>query len=250
MTPAISQWAVACFDLNNSTAKQNKSNGRRGDPKRRGGAAGPRSDAPSGFRALSPRFTINPVYTPAVLRRTLRYVDNCTNTTGAGSLALTYFSANSLYDPYYAVGGHQPMGFDQVMALYQKYTVVASRISITAVIQSVPQVVGIQVFKGTATAYSSYNGMIETGLVVHKVTDVDDTSVKLTTTQLTSASLGIINPLDDDPCSGTASASPVNNVMFAVWNQDVNKTSVAIAQFVVTIDYDAIFTEPTQLAQS
>lgn len=44
----------------------------------------------------------------------------------AGVLAGSYTSwayQSSLYDPYVAVGGHQPMFFDQYAAMYQRYTV-------------------------------------------------------------------------------------------------------------------------------
>ena len=92
--------------------------------------------------------------------------------------------------------------------------------------------------------------MIESGLCTFKVADVDDLSVVMRLTQVTSTTLGLVDPLDDDPCSGTASTNPSNNIMFAVWNQDTNVTSVAVAQFIVTIDYDAVFSEPSQLAQS
>lgn len=39
---------------------------------------------------------------------------------------------NSLYDPDYTGSGHQPMGFDQVMALYSDFWVTASSITISA----------------------------------------------------------------------------------------------------------------------
>jgi len=38
---------------------------------------------------------------------------------------------NSLFDPEYAVGGHQPMGFDQWQAFYNAYKVTHCRVKIT-----------------------------------------------------------------------------------------------------------------------
>jgi hypothetical protein len=38
---------------------------------------------------------------------------------------------NSVYDPYHAVGGHQPLGFDQLAALYQRYNVHGARMELT-----------------------------------------------------------------------------------------------------------------------
>lgn len=41
------------------------------------------------------------------------------------------FWCNGLYDPRHAVGGHQPRFFDQMMAIYNHYTVVNSRITVS-----------------------------------------------------------------------------------------------------------------------
>lgn len=40
------------------------------------------------------------------------------------------FRANSVYDPDYALGGHQLMGFDQWAALYNHYRVISSKITV------------------------------------------------------------------------------------------------------------------------
>ena len=37
---------------------------------------------------------------------------------------------NSLFDPNLSGLGHQPRGFDQLMAVYEKYTVVAAKITV------------------------------------------------------------------------------------------------------------------------
>lgn len=40
------------------------------------------------------------------------------------------WSCNSMFDPNAAVGGHQPLYFDQFMALYDHYTVIGSKIHV------------------------------------------------------------------------------------------------------------------------
>lgn len=68
---------------------------------------------------------------PQEMKTTLRYVvtDDLTPTssTAAGFSLL----ANGLYDPEVNAGGHQPRGFDQYTALYHKFTVTSSKLSVT-----------------------------------------------------------------------------------------------------------------------
>jgi hypothetical protein len=40
------------------------------------------------------------------------------------------FRLNSLFDPDYSVGGHQPRGFDQWMTMYNKYCVIGATVTI------------------------------------------------------------------------------------------------------------------------
>jgi len=42
------------------------------------------------------------------------------------AIVVTEWRANSLYDPRFAVGGHQPFGFDQLMGQYNHFTVLRS----------------------------------------------------------------------------------------------------------------------------
>lgn len=63
---------------------------------------------------------------PNTLFTQLRYSDNlllnADNLTGRTGSDISY-RLNSLFDPYFAAGGHQPLGFDQLSAIYNNYTV-------------------------------------------------------------------------------------------------------------------------------
>jgi len=54
---------------------------------------------------------------------TLRYADNVSASSVAGSSASYVFRANGLFDPNFTGVGHQPRGFDQLMTLYDHYRV-------------------------------------------------------------------------------------------------------------------------------
>ena len=194
---------------------------------------------------------VRPSFGPSSVRRTLRYATGVKNTTGAGTLGITYFRAIGLFDPTFAVGGHQPMGFDQYMAMYQKYTVLGSKITFEFIVQSVPQAVGIQLIKGTATSYADYAQITENGMSVVKIVpSLSAVCQTVVLEQKTSVTFGDVDVLDDPELSGTVSADPVETLLFGVFSQDVDSTSVAICQGMVVIEYDVLFTTPLQLAQS
>lgn len=63
---------------------------------------------------------------------TLRYSDAKTLSTGSAVFGTEFqYRLNSLYDPDYTSAGHQPYGYDQMAALYNKYRVKAVRYTLT-----------------------------------------------------------------------------------------------------------------------
>ena len=60
----------------------------------------------------------------------LTYADKFSCGNGGASYTVKYFCANGMYDPNVTGTGHQPLLFDQYMALYHKYAVTSSRISV------------------------------------------------------------------------------------------------------------------------
>lgn len=72
------------------------------------------------FRSLDPF--------PPMVKRIFKYSDLHSLATAASPSAGYYgseqrYNLNSLYDPNYTGSGHQPYGFDQIMATYNKYRV-------------------------------------------------------------------------------------------------------------------------------
>lgn len=64
-------------------------------------------------------------------RTELKYSTSGSLTANNGHNYLT-IRGNSVFDPEYAVGGHQPLGFDQLAGLYNKYNVHSARVEVTA----------------------------------------------------------------------------------------------------------------------
>jgi len=57
----------------------------------------------------------------------LRYVEGVTINAAAAQVGYHYFRANSVYDPNYTGGGHQPMNYDLWSQLYNHYVVVGAK---------------------------------------------------------------------------------------------------------------------------
>lgn len=65
---------------------------------------------------------------PDNMTTTVRYRTRVELNPAAGALSTYVFRANSIYDPDYTSTGHQPLGYDQLSALYNHYTVLSSTI--------------------------------------------------------------------------------------------------------------------------
>jgi hypothetical protein len=73
----------------------------------------------------------NPSFVPKATTRTLTLVD-FTQSTASGLTVYTY-RLNSLYDPDETGTGNQPLGFDELMALYGNYRVESVKVTVEAV---------------------------------------------------------------------------------------------------------------------
>lgn len=64
----------------------------------------------------------------------LTYCDNISLDAGVDTLASRRFRCNGLWDPDVALGGHQPYGFDQLAAVFNRYLVLGAKITITPMV--------------------------------------------------------------------------------------------------------------------
>lgn len=62
----------------------------------------------------------------------LKICDNFQVGTGSNPSALEHYRLNSIYDPYYGTGGHQPRGFDQLASIYENYRVHKAKVIFNA----------------------------------------------------------------------------------------------------------------------
>jgi hypothetical protein len=182
----------------------------------------------------------------------------------AGGLYHRVFRANDLYDPDYAVGGHQPYGFDQLMAQYFHFTVLYSecQFELTDAVEYKNSIYRIW---RTATSDELQNAwaggpqaLIELPNHSEALTNCiasykgKDRTVRLTFDgprffhKPPSAMVG------DALYQGNESTSPTEDAYYVIAGYHPTGAAVAYtdASIRVTITYYAVFTEPRRLIQS
>lgn len=69
---------------------------------------------------------------PTVYRTKLKYVETLDVSLTANIVTSYEFRTNSVYDPNYTGGGHQPLGFDEIAPFYNKYRVLGFHYDLSA----------------------------------------------------------------------------------------------------------------------
>lgn len=184
----------------------------------------------------------------------LRYATHFVLAGGGGGIGnAASFRANSIFDPDFGVGGHQPMGHDEWSAFYTHYRVTSSKISVQSVsagTATIPVISWVEL-GATSAATLDMEVAIERGRTAWK--------------QVSAEGYGPIEPLqnqynaqaffgksaDNADHKASFGANPAEDVFFHVGFQPMGTTgTTGTQQMLVVIDYVCELTEPKQLAQS
>lgn len=192
---------------------------------------------------------------PITFRRTLRYMEAglALDPGVAGVAADNVFVATGLYDPNLTGGGHQPMGFDQLMAMYNNYTVIGAKVQVTFSNNDAtyPQFVGITLTK-ESTAVASGMQQIEQGETTWAMLSpsTGSKSVATLTKGFSTKRMHGGNVMGEDTLAGTASANPNSNWYFHVWADPNNGVNTSSVYAHVIIEYIAVFSDIKNMSQS
>lgn len=205
------------------------------------------STAVTGTRLSKPSYS-------APLKKTLKahliYAENFTlSIPGANQAGVKLFRANGLFAPSVSGGGgaHQPRGFDQLMALYNKYYVNKARIEVLADPTSASvnkDIISVHLQEDTTTT-SDLTEMLERKLMNYQGYHdyLRTPNQKLVLESEISPYLGI--PPNEDGLKGTAIANPAEQAYFAVSMADMDTSSTSkTVRVQVRIIYEATFSEP------
>lgn len=196
----------------------------------------------------------------------LRYAEWIALNVPATGLTSSYeFRASDLYDPNFTGTGHQPMGFDQMISLYNHFTVLGSKIKVTQAMYAsgtlaVPPVVGLKLADTTGTTSGlDISNVIEQGTKNQYMqfgysTNQSSNWKGIRLTGVYDASKFFRRPqkvlIGDKDFSGSASSSPSENAFWSIWATGLGGNDPAEVQMLVEIEYLAVFTEPKSIAQS
>jgi len=191
---------------------------------------------------------------PKMRRVHQRYAETVSVTSTVGVLGTYQFRANSPYDPNYSGAGHQPMGFDQMAALYNHYVVLKSKIRVNIVDAGsgtpLASVWGIHLSDGTPVAYTDESGFIEANKGPHQVRMLRSGGTGGLYKDFNAITFfDIKQPTDNDQIGAEVSTNPAEQALFQIWYRTLDG-STCTAALQVTIDYWIEFREPQDLAQS
>lgn len=186
---------------------------------------------------------------PFKLITKLAYNDKYLVTGAAGACAVRVYDASSLYDPDYSGGGHQPLGFDQLMPMYDHYVVLGSKITVRFANGTPASTVGVS-GNAVVTPKTSASHYIEAGATKHQCCVYQANMPVITQGYSPKIHLGIENPTDADKLQGSETTNPTDNWFFHVFVEPLGSGDSANCYIDVTIEYTACFIEPKQLAQS
>lgn len=184
-----------------------------------------------------------------------RYQQEIQLDAAAGVAADYVFTANGLYQPSITAATHQPYGFDQMMENFNHYTVIGSKIKFISSSNqaSKPYWQMIQL-RPSATSLSGVTPSVlqEQPGTKQYLVGLGNTNFSNTVSEVFSARkfFGKKDIIGDDLYRGTTAANPSEQAYYhcMILPQAGNDLTNQVMH--VIIDYVAVLTEPTTLAQS
>jgi len=186
-----------------------------------------------------------------------RYCENFLQGTIVGALTTYQISCNGMFDPDTGTSGgvtHQPMYFDQMSALYDHYTVIGSKFTITISPQNNafgPGIVGIYQDDDTTITPVTVAACMEQSTARYKfIAAGSDQCVRFTNKWSAKKTFGG-SILGNDNLQGTSAANPTEQTYFTIF---VASSDPGAADFDVavscTVTYIAVWDELKNLVQS
>lgn len=189
-------------------------------------------------------------------RSKLLYNTNVNYGSIAGAASGYVWTANGLWDTDVTGTGHQPMGFDQLMLLYEHYTVIGGKITVSFVNVSATEsgVVGIAI-NPSASLQTIPSELIENGMLRRSYIAANAGNSKSQVTLTIPFDIAKINGVShsligDALYRGDVTQNPTEQSYLHLFCYNTITASLLNIWADVTIEFDTWFTEPRKLVQS
>ncbi len=190
---------------------------------------------------------------PLTLKTTLKYKEAVLLDPSAGQFKTYLFKTNDLYDPNYTGTGHQPMGYDQLAAIYSHYVVTNSRIKVTQITAPAnPSVWGVLVSDNNGSSGPWPAVCEQPGQCVSFMAPTQGTVNAMSVSQKWSlkANAGVSDPMDS-AYAGVVGSSPTDAQYYILFLQAMDQSTDLAAQwYLVEIEYDAMFAVKNEMSSS
>lgn len=190
---------------------------------------------------------------------TMRYATGLSLDIAAGGVTdVVSYRANGPYDPDVAVGGHQPMGYDQFESYYKRLTVIGSKITVVFAYTDLTAVkglaaVGITLDNDTSIR-SSPGAQIEDGKSVWKYITTDGTTpgfASMSATFSPKSFFSIKDIADNEARIGSLTTGlPAQQAYFNIWAGSTTSDDMPAISAHAVIEYTCLYSQPEDLAQS
>lgn len=196
---------------------------------------------------------------PKTMMRKLTYYLPVTGNYSLQGTTIVY-RANSLHDPEYAVLGHQPRGYDQIMEFYKRYTVLSCKMTVKSQWNDGNGAKEpLNIIVATRDTESAYAG----SEIMNSYLENPDRTQRLlspvqsyaTTTSRTVSikkRLGISNVMDSQELGAVSGANPDKGVFFHLHVGPVDSAVLSTENVThqIRLDYIAVFSEAVSIGQS
>lgn len=190
---------------------------------------------------------------PKTMFTKMRYHTTFNLDPGTGILAYKIIKANGMYDPEVSAGGHQPRGFDQLMALYDHFVVLGSKITASfASANTSYSTINLVALRDTSTPSAAVNDYMEGGYVSSKIAEVrGGGGINIIKKTFNNKFLGRSKALSDPDLKGSASADPTEGAYFHIITSAMDSSvDPVVTNVSIVIDYIVALIEPKNPAQS
>lgn len=198
--------------------------------------------------------TVNPGDTMLAPRcqTKLTYTDVFGLTSTSGLIANLPYFANSLYDPFTPIGGHQPRFFDEMSAIYNRYRVYGVEVLVEGQLSTPGALAIIAIGHKTSgeSAHTSMQTMMEAKMPYRLINDDDKFRLKKYYPIHQIFGVGKDRVALDDVFSAPVGGNPSWQANIYVQLQHVDLSSTVYAQGTITLTYYCQFDLPRTIGSS